>query len=241
MRIGLSATQRPIETVARLLVGAGPQRSNPDGSPRCAIVDVGHRRALDVGIELPSGELEAVASREQLGEVLDAIAAHVRAHRTTLVFVNTRRMAERVAHLLAERLGDDAVAAHHGSLSKERRQRVESQLRAGELRALVATASLELGIDIGPIEMVCQIASPRSIATFLQRVGRSGHSRGGTPKGRLYPMTRDELVECTALLAGVRTGALDAVHPPRLPLDILAQQIVAECAAEAGERTTSTS
>ena len=232
VRIGLSATQRPIETVARLLVGAGEGRTRVDGSPRCAIVDVGHRRALDVGIELPSGELEAVASREQLGEVLDAIAAHVRAHRTTLVFVNTRRMAERVAHLLAERLGDDAVAAHHGSLSKERRQRVESQLRAGELRALVATASLELGIDIGPIEMVCQIASPRSIATFLQRVGRSGHSRGGTPKGRLYPMTRDELVECTALLAGVRSGALDAVHPPVLPLDILAQQIVAECAAE---------
>ena len=173
-----------------------------------------------------------MASREQLGEVLDAIAAHVRAHRTTLVFVNTRRMAERVAHQLAERLGDDAVAAHHGSLSKDRRQRVESQLRAGALRALVATASLELGIDIGPIEMVCQIASPRSIATFLQRVGRSGHSRGGTPKGRLYPMTRDELVECTALLAGVRSGALDAVHPPHLPLDILAQQIVAECAAD---------
>jgi ATP-dependent Lhr-like helicase len=231
VRIGLSATQRPIETVARLLVGAGPARSNPDGSPRCVIVDVGHRRALDVAIELPSGELEAVASREQLGEVLDAIAAHVNAHRTTLVFVNTRRMAERVAHQLAERLGDEAVAAHHGSLSKERRQRVESQLRAGELRALVATASLELGIDIGPIEMVCQIASPRSIATFLQRVGRSGHSRGGMPKGRLYPMTRDELVECTALLAGVRSGALDAVHPPRLPMDILAQQIVAECAA----------
>ena len=230
--IGLSATQRPVETVARLLVGAGPTRSNADGSPHCSIVDVGHRRALDVAIELPSGELEAVASREQLGEVLDAIATHVKAHRTTLVFVNTRRMAERVAHQLAERLGDDAVAAHHGSLSKERRQRVESQLRAGELRALVATASLELGIDIGPIEMVCQIASPRSIATFLQRVGRSGHSRGGTPKGRLYPMTRDELVECTALLAGVRSGALDAVHPPRLPMDILAQQIVAECAAE---------
>jgi ATP-dependent Lhr-like helicase len=231
VRIGLSATQRPVETVARLLVGAGPSRSNPDGSPRCAIIDVGHRRALDVAIELPSGELEAVASREQLGEVLDAIATHVNAHRTTLIFVNTRRMAERVAHQLAERLGEDAVAAHHGSLSKERRQRVESQLRAGELRALVATASLELGIDIGPIEMVCQIASPRSIATFLQRVGRSGHSRGGMPKGRLYPMTRDELVECTALLAGVRSGALDAVHPPRLPMDILAQQIVAECAA----------
>ena len=141
-------------------------------------------------------------------------------------------MAERIAHLLGERLGDDVVAAHHGSLSKDRRLRVETRLRAGELRALVATASLELGIDIGPVELVCQIASPRSLATFLQRVGRSGHSRGGTPKGRLFPMTRDELVECCALLAGVRAGRLDAIGPPVAPLDILAQQIVAECAAE---------
>src|SRR5579864_2645169 len=167
-----------------------------------------------------------------LGDVLDRIAGHVRAHRTTIVFVNTRRMSERVAHMLAEKLGDDAVAAHHGSLSKERRLRVETRLRAGELRALVATASLELGIDIGPVELVCQIASPRSLATFLQRVGRSGHSRGGTPKGRLFPMTRDELVECCALLAGVRAGRLDAIEPPMVPLDILAQQIVAECAAQ---------
>jgi ATP-dependent Lhr-like helicase len=232
VRVGLSATQRPIETVARLLVGAGPDRSGPGGEARCAIVDVGHRRRLDLAIELPEGELEAVASAEQLAEILDRIAGYVEAHRTTLVFVNTRRLAERIAHLLGERLGDDVVASHHGSLSKERRLRVETRLRAGELRALVATASLELGIDIGPVELVCQIASPRSMATFLQRVGRSGHHRGGLPKGRLFPMTRDELVECCALLAGVRAGNLDTVSPPVAPLDILAQQIVAESAAE---------
>jgi ATP-dependent helicase Lhr and Lhr-like helicase len=231
VRVGLSATQRPIETIARLLVGAGADRSHPDGTPRCAVVDVGHRRQLDLAIELPDGELEAVASAEQLGEVLDRIAGYVEAHRTTLIFVNTRRLAERIAHLLAERLGDDVVASHHGSLSKERRLRVETRLRAGELRALVATASLELGIDIGPVELVCQIASPRSMATFLQRVGRSGHHKGGLPKGRLFPMTRDELVECCALLAGVRAGNLDRISPPVAPLDILAQQIVAECAA----------
>ena len=222
-RIGLSATQRPIETIARFLVGAAKE---------CAVVDAGHQRVLDLAIELPEEELGAVASREQMADVLDRIAEHVRHHRTTIVFVNTRRLSERVAHLLAERLGDDVVAAHHGSLSKERRLRVETRLRAGELRALVATASLELGIDIGPVELVCQIASPRSIATFVQRVGRSGHSRGGTPKGRLYPLTRDELVECCALLAAVRAGRLDALQPPRAPLDILAQQIVAECSAE---------
>ena len=170
-RIGLSATQRPIETIARLLVGAGPDRSAPDGSPRCAIVDAGHRRELDLALELPGDELGAVASAEQMAEILDLIAGHVLEHRTTLVFVNTRRMAERVAHQLGERLGEGQVAAHHGSLSKDRRQRVESRLRRGDLRALVATASLELGIDIGPVELVCQIGSPRSFATFLQRVG----------------------------------------------------------------------
>jgi ATP-dependent Lhr-like helicase len=222
-RIGLSATQRPIETVARLLTGAGP--------PRCAIVDAGHRRELDLALELPSDELGAVASAGQMAEILDMIAGHVQRHRTTLVFVNTRRMAERVAHQLGERLGEDQVAAHHGSLSKDRRQRVEQRLRAGDLRALVATASLELGIDIGPVEMVCQIGSPRSFATFLQRVGRSNHSRGGTPAGRLYPTSRDELVECAALLRGVRAGRLDALIVPNAPLDILAQQMIAECAA----------
>ena len=232
LRIGLSATQRPIETIARMLVGSGAGRSTADGRPKCDIVDVGHQRDLDLAIELPDGELEAVASGEQFGEVLDKIAKHVVAHRTTLVFVNTRRMAERVAHQLGERLGEDMVASHHGSLSKDRRLRVETRLRAGDLRALVATASLELGIDIGPVELVCQIGSPRSLATFLQRVGRSGHSRGGTPKGRLYPMTRDELAECVSLIGGVRAGRLDAVHPPVAPLDILAQQIVAECSAE---------
>jgi len=231
-RIGLSATQRPIETVSRLLVGAGPARSEPDGRPRCVLVDKGHQRELDLAIELPGGELEAVVSSEQMGEVLDAVAAHVRQHHTTLVFVNTRRMAERLARELGERLGEEGVASHHGSLSRERRLRVEAQLRAGELRALVATASLELGIDIGPVELVCQIGSPRSLATFVQRVGRSGHFLGGTPKGRLFPLTRDELVECAALLRGVVAGRLDALHPPACPLDILAQQIVASCAAE---------
>jgi ATP-dependent helicase Lhr and Lhr-like helicase len=230
-RIGLSATQRPIQTVARLLVGAGPERSNPDGSPRCAIVDTGHRRDLDLALELPDDELGAVASAEQMAAILDMIAAHVQEHRTTLVFVNTRRLAERVAHQLGERLGEDQVAAHHGSLSRDRRQRVETRLRSGDLRALVATASLELGIDIGPVELVCQIGSPRSFATLLQRVGRSNHSRGGTPSGRLYPTSRDELVECAALLRGARSGRLDALQVPAGPLDILAQQMIAECAA----------
>ena len=245
VRIGLSATQRPIETVARLLVGAGAEREDAgreapgppddqaDGRPRCRIVDFGHRRALDLGIEVPGSELEAVASHEQFGEILDRIAGLVEAHRTTLVFVNTRRLAERTAHLLAERLGEDRVAAHHGSLSKDRRAALEARLRAGDLRALVATASLELGIDIGPVDLVCQIGSPRSLATFLQRVGRSGHARGAVPKGRLFPATRDELVECAALLRGVRAGHLDRVAPPDAPLDILAQQLVAACAAEA--------
>src|SRR5207302_2707613 len=222
VRIGLSATQRPIDVVGKLLVGDRPPP---------AVVDVGHRRDLDLALELPDGELEAVASAEQLGDVLDCIARLVREHRTTLVFVNTRSLAERLAHQLGERLGDDVVAAHHGSLSRERRYRVETRLRAGDLKALVATASLELGIDIGPVELVCQIGSPRSIATFLQRVGRSNHSRAGTPKGRLYPLTRDELVECAALLGEVRAGNLDAVQLPRRPLDILAQHVVAEVAA----------
>jgi ATP-dependent Lhr-like helicase len=230
-RIGLSATQRPIEAVARLLVGAGTDRSEPDGSPRCSIVDSGHRRELDLGMELPGDELGAVASTEQMAEILDLIAGHVHQHKTTIVFVNTRRMAERVAHELGERLGDGKVAAHHGSLSKERRQRVEARLRGGDLRALVATASLELGIDIGPVELVCQIGSPRSFATFLQRVGRSNHTRTGIPSGRLFPTTRDELVECAALLRGARAGRLDALVIPSCPLDILAQQMVAECSA----------
>ncbi|HET7015328.1 MAG TPA: DEAD/DEAH box helicase, partial [Streptosporangiaceae bacterium] len=230
-RIGLSATQKPISDVARLLVGAGPGRSNPDGSPLCSIVDSGHRRELDLALELPSDELGAVASAEQLAEITDLIAGHVEQHRTTLVFVNTRRQAEKIAHDLGERLGEGQVAAHHGSLSKDRRQRVEARLRGGDLRALVATASLELGIDIGPVELVCQIGSPRSFATFLQRVGRSNHTRDGVPSGRLYPTSRDELVECAALLRGAKAGRLDRLIIPDCPLDILAQQVVAECSA----------
>src|SRR5207249_5150547 len=210
----------PIATIARLLVGAGPDRDDAGGGPRCAIVDVGHQRDLDLAIELPEEELGAVSSREQLEDVINRIAGHVRVHRTTIVFVNTRRMSERVAHVLAERLGDGVVAAHHGSLSKDRRLRVETRLRAGDLRAPVATASLELGIDIGPVELVCQIASPRSLATFLQRVGRSNHTRFGTPRGALYPTSRDELVECAALLRGTRSGRLDAIIQPVAPLDI---------------------
>jgi ATP-dependent helicase Lhr and Lhr-like helicase len=234
-RVGLSATQRPIETIARLLVGSGQDRDNPDGTPRCAIVDSGHRRQLDLALELPDDELGAVPTTDQMSQILDLIAGHVASHRTTLVFVNTRSMAERVAHQLGERLGDELgaqVAAHHGSLSRGRRQRVETRLRAGDLRALVATASLELGIDVGPVELVCQIGSPRSFATFLQRVGRSNHTRTGTPSGRLYPTSRDELVECAALIRGVQRGRLDAIVVPEKPLDILAQQMVAESAAE---------
>jgi ATP-dependent Lhr-like helicase len=234
-RVGLSATQRPIEAIARLLVGSGQDRDHPDGTARCAIVDSGHRRDLDLVLELPGDELGAVPTTGQMAQILDLIAGHVSSHRTTLVFVNTRSMAERVAHQLGELLGEELgaqVAAHHGSLSKGRRQRVEARLRAGDLRALVATASLELGIDVGPVELVCQIGSPRSIATFLQRVGRSNHTRAGTPSGRLYPTTRDELVECAALLRGVRRGRLDAIVVPEKPLDILAQQMVAESAAE---------
>src|SRR3712207_2636558 len=227
VRIGLSATVEPLETAARLLVGAG--------EPLPSVVDSGHRRRLDVSLELPDGELEAAISGDQFDELLDRIAAHVAKHRTTLVFVNTRKLSERVAHQLGERLGEDQVAAHHGSLSRERRQRVEHRLRAGDLRALVATASPELGIDIGPVELVCQIGSPHSIATFLQRVGRANHHRTGVPRGIVYPTTRDELVESAALLTAVKRGRLDALHPPEQPLDILAQQIVAEAAAGGDE------
>ena len=236
-RIGLSATQRPVQHIAQLLVGVRPGDEVARERP-CTIVDTGHQRELDLGLELPETELEAVASKEQVAEVLDRIAAHARERRTTLVFVNTRRLAERVAHQLAERLGDDQVAVHHGSLAKDRRQRIEERLRSGELRVVVATASLELGIDIGPVELVCQLGSPRNIATFLQRVGRSGHTRFATPVGKLYPLTRDELVECAALLGAVRRGELDAICVPTAPLDILAQQIVAECAAQSCDEQT---
>jgi ATP-dependent Lhr-like helicase len=223
VRIGLSATVRPVELTARLLVGVA--------EPLAAIVDSGHRRRREITLELPDGELEAALSSDQFDEILDRVAAHVAEHRTTLVFVNTRKLSERVAHELGERVGEQLVAAHHGSLSRERRQRVETRLRAGDLKALVATASLELGIDVGPVELVCQIGSPHSIATFLQRVGRANHHRTGVPRGILYPTTRDELVECAALLSAIKAGRLDALEPPERPLDVLAQQIVAEVAA----------
>ena len=232
LRIGLSATQRPIEEVARFLVGAAGVSA--EGAADCAIVDVGHRRALDLGIEVPRSPLEAVMANEVWGEVYDRLAELVGAHRTTLVFVNTRRLSERVVRHLGERIGADVVAAHHGSLSREQRLAAETRLKSGELRAIVATASLELGIDVGAVELVCSIGSTRAIATLLQRVGRSGHTVGGLPKGRLFPTSRDELVECVALLDAVRRGELEELEIPRAPLDILAQQIVAEVAC--GER-----
>jgi ATP-dependent Lhr-like helicase len=229
-RIGLSATQRPIEVIAAFLVGS--DQVDAPGRPDCQIVDCGHQRDLDLQIEVPPTDLEAVAPKEQWGDVYDRLAELVRSHRTTLIFVNTRRLSERVAHNLSERLGEGDVASHHGSLSRDRRLRVEQRLKSGDMRALVATASLELGIDIGSIDLVCQIGSPRSIATFLQRVGRSGHALGLKPKGLLFPTTRDELLECAALVRAVRAGRLDRIKPPVAPLDILAQQVVAECACE---------
>ncbi|HWU77826.1 MAG TPA: DEAD/DEAH box helicase [Rhodanobacter sp.] len=234
LRIGLSATQKPIERIADFLVGA-PSGCLPDGQEagvdnRCTIIDVGHTRPRDLAIEVPPVPLEAVMSNDSWELVYNRLAQLVDAHRTTLVFVNTRRMAERAARHLSERLGKDVVAAHHGSLAKELRLDAEQRLKRGELKLLVATASLELGIDIGEVDLVCQLGSPRSIAAFLQRAGRSGHSIGGTPKARLFPATRDDLIECTALLDCVRRGELDALIMPPQPLDVLAQQIVAEVA-----------
>ncbi|MFZ3203988.1 MAG: helicase-related protein, partial [Pseudomonas sp.] len=234
VRIGLSATQKPLEAVARFLLGS--QAALPDteaaqaSADTCHIVDIGYTRTRDLAIEVPPVPLEAVMSNEVWDSVYARLAELAQQHRTTLVFVNTRRLAERACRHLAERLGSAAVAAHHGSLAKELRLDAEQRLKRGELRVLVATASLELGIDIGEVELVCQLGSPRSIAALLQRVGRSGHSVGGTPKGRLFPQSRDELIECAALLDCVRRGELDALVIPRAPLDVLAQQIVAEVA-----------
>ncbi len=226
-RIGLSATVRPIEEVARFLSFGGE-------SSDVRVLDSGHRRALDLAVEVPKDELGAVASSEMWGEIYDRLAELILAHRTTLVFVNTRRLAERVAHNLCERLGADAVLAHHGSLSRRLRLSAEERLRSGELSAVVATASLELGIDIGSVDLVCQIGSPRSIAVALQRIGRSGHQAdpSSVPKGRLFATTRDELVECAALVQAIRSGALDRLEIPQWPLDVLAQQIVAAAACE---------
>ena len=225
-RIGLSATQRPIETVAEFLVGARPR-------PR--IIDVGHRRELDLAVEVPKDELSAVATNAIWSEVYDRVAELVRQHRSTLVFVNTRRLAERVSHYLEERLkdlGPDVVAAHHGSLSRQLRLSAEERLKTGKTRVVIATASLELGIDVGTVDLVCQIGSPRAIATALQRIGRAGHWIHAIPKGRLFAMTRDELLECAALVRAIRQGTLDQITVPPAPLDILAQQIVAASASQ---------
>ncbi|MGB9473807.1 MAG: DEAD/DEAH box helicase, partial [Candidatus Udaeobacter sp.] len=229
-RIGLSATQKPIEEVARFLVGA--HAVEEAGDPDCEIVDIGHRRELDVAIELPKSPLEAVMSNEVWEEIYHRLAELIQAHKTTLVFVNTRRMAERVTHHLSELLGSEAVTSHHGSLSAKLRLDAEDRLKRGDLKALVATASLELGIDIGSVELVCQLGTTRSIATLLQRVGRAEHKRGGLPKGRIFPLSRDELVECAALLRCVQRGELDRLSIPEKPLDVLAQQIVAATSAE---------
>ncbi len=250
VRIGLSATQKPIEEVARFLAGVDqavvhdasasrhPASSETDerdagrhrASASVSIVDAGHARPRDLAIELPEAPLEAVMSGDQWNQVHARLEHLIGEHRTTLIFVNTRRMAERLARHLSERLGKDKVTAHHGSMAKEKRFDAEQRLKRGDLSALVATSSLELGIDIGDVDLVCQIGSPRAIAAFLQRVGRSGHAVDGTPKGRLFPQSRDELVECTALLDAVRRGELDTLHVERTSLDVLAQQIVAEVA-----------
>ena len=223
-RIGLSATQKPIEEIAHFLTG--------NGRPTPVIVNVGHKRKLDLGVEIPGSQLGPIATNEMWDEIYDRIAELVQQNRSTLVFVNTRRLAERVAHHLAEKVGPDNVAAHHGSLSRKLRLNAERKLKDGQIRVLVATASLELGIDIGTVDLVIQISSPRAIATALQRVGRSGHWRGAIPKGRFFATTRDELQECAALVRAIRHGDLDRIIIPESPLDILAQQIVAACAAE---------
>src|SRR5712692_396188 len=244
-RVGLSATQNPIEEVARYLRGCPssapasrghllPASGAKELSPGegVAIVDEGHRRAMDLALEIPRSPLETVMSHEVWEEYYDRLTELIGTHRTTLVFVNTRRMVERVARHLSDRLGEDAVTAHHGSLSKEKRLDAESRLKSGHLKALVATASLELGIDIGHVDLVCQMGSPNRIATFLQRVGRSGHTVSGMPKGRLFPLSTDDLVECAALLRSVRRGELDRIVQYDAPLDVLAQQIVAEASCD---------
>jgi len=229
-RIGLSATQKPVEIVARFLVGAAAVRA--DGSPDCELIDTGHGRRRDLAIEVPASPLETVMSGDVWEQVYGRLAKLIAAHRTTLVFVNTRRLAERITRHLSERLGEANVAAHHGSLAKELRLDAEARLKAGKLMALVATASLELGIDIGDVDLVCQIGTPRSIASFLQRVGRSGHAVSGTPKGRLFPLSRDELAESVALFDAIGRGELEQLAIPEGCLDVLAQQIAAEVAAQ---------
>ena len=253
-RIGLSATQKPIDLVANYLVGNATGQSECDSSslgevevevegadsrwPKadCAIVDSGFRRELDIRIEVPKSPLSALMSNEVWDELYGRLVELIESHDTTLVFVNTRRLSERLALALAERLGDDVVCSHHGSMSKDHRHNAEQRLKAGSLKVLVATASMELGIDVGSVDLVVQFSSPKSIATFLQRVGRSGHSINGTPKGILFPLTRDDLIEASALVHSIRRGQLDAIVMPEKPLDILAQQIVAEVSAQVHDR-----
>lgn len=223
-RVGCSATQKPIENMAKFLLGA---RETP-----CNIIDTGHVRERDLALEVPGSPLEAVMANEVWEELYDRLAELVNEHKTTLVFVNTRRLAERAAKHLGERIGDEHVTSHHGSLAKEHRLHAEQRLKAGKLKCLIATASLELGIDIGDVNLVCQLSTPRSIAAFLQRVGRSGHAVGATPKGRLFPLSRDDLVECTALMHAAEHGELDRIGIPDQPLDVLSQQIVAEVAGQ---------
>ena len=222
-RIGISATQKPIERMAHFLTG---------NAEPCKILNIGHRRELELDIELPESPLTAVMANEVWEEIHQSLERTITEHQTTLIFVPTRSMAERLSHHLSDRLGPEVVSAHHGSMSREKRLDAETRLKAGALSALVATGSLELGIDVGSIDLVVQIGSPKSIATLLQRVGRSGHTLEGTPSGKLYPLTKDELVEAVALLDSVRRGELDNLPFPEKPLDVLAQQIVAEVASE---------
>src|SRR5579863_10096226 len=264
VRIGLSATQKPIEEVAHFLTGvrgggrasaakAGnhpdeltarlkscPSRSVPGSAPDQitdpVIVNIGHKRKLDLGIEVPPMPLGPVASNEMWDAIYDRLVALVNQHRSTLVFVNTRRMAERLCHQLGERMGEENVAAHHGSLSRKLRLAAEKKLKEGQVRALVATASLELGIDVGFVDLAVQINSPRAIAVALQRVGRSGHWRGAVPKGRFFATTRDDLMELAALTRAIKHGDLDRLIIPESPLDVLAQQIVATCASASAPR-----
>jgi len=237
VRIGLSATQRPLDQVAQFLVGEPAHRKKYRQvslfeSSHCHIVDIGHRRTLDLQVEVPKDELGAIATNAIWSEVYDRIAAIAEQHRSTLVFVNTRRLAERIAHHVSERLGKDHVASHHGSLSRKLRLAAEERLKTGQIKVMVATASLELGIDIGCIDVVCQIGSPRAITTCLQRVGRAGHWVGAVPKGRLFCTTRDELMECAAVVRGIRQGQLETIEIPKAPLDILMQHLIAEVAAQ---------
>ena len=268
-RIGLSATQRPMDQIARYLVGFGGDRDEDKrksiavvSKPRRkngvlpfddeltgfqspepllgpvpeldlpVILDIGHQRQLDLAIEVPNSDLGAVCMHEQWAEVNERIVNLVNSHRATLIFVNTRRLAERLTHQLSELLGEDAISSHHGSLAYKHRHDTEQRLKSGQLKAVVATASLEMGIDVGYVDLVIQIGSPRNIATFLQRIGRSGHALGLIPKGRLFALTRDELFECMAIMRAIRAGRLDIVPIPFAPLDVLAQQIVAEVASQ---------